>query len=209
MSSEVGDMATDKAEGEDGDPKVNAAAKVATLEEALAQLGENLLLATARQELEKELLKQRKLAKDTRSTAKKLDQTQGWIERESKRLEVETKRLATEQENLSKQQNQLKAEIEEMAKLRLELSTEGAESKNGAEVEMELTPENVAELHKMEERELNIRCDIAKNRKQNMTEEASPEEVGQYSVDADAFTIQIEEKRKKFEANGAAKRQKG
>ena len=86
---------TEKSDSEDGDPKVIAAAKAAMLEEALAQLGEDPLLATARQELEKMLLKQRKLAKDTRSTAKKLDQKQHWIERESKRLEVETKRLAT------------------------------------------------------------------------------------------------------------------
>lgn len=207
-SSEAGDKASDKADSEDGDPKVNAAAKVTTLEEALAQLGEDPLLATARQELEKELLKQRKLAKDTRSTAKKLDQKQHWIERESKRLEVETKRLAAEQENLAKRQKQLKVEIEEMTKLRLELSAEGAEPKDDGDMEMELTPENVAELHKMEERELNIRRNIARKRKQNTTEEASQEELGQWAVDADALTIQIDEKRKKFEATGAAKRQK-
>ena len=72
---------------------MNAAAKVVTLEEALEKLGDSPLLATARQELEKELQRQRKLAKDTRSTATKLAQKQGWIERESKRLDEETKRL--------------------------------------------------------------------------------------------------------------------
>ena len=61
-------------DSEEGDPKVNAAAKVVTLEEALEKLGDSPLLKTARQELEKELQRQRKLAKDTRSTATKLAQ---------------------------------------------------------------------------------------------------------------------------------------
>jgi len=198
----------DKTSSEDGDPKVNAAAKVVKLEEALSQLGENPLLAAARKELEKELAKQRNLAKDTRSTAKKLDQKQGWIERESKRLEVETKRLAMEQENLRQRQNQLQAEIEEMAKLRLQLSAEGAEPKVDTDVEMQLTPEHVAELRKMEERELIIRRDIAKKRKQSMTEEASVDMLGQWAADADALTIQIEDKRKKYEEAASAKRRK-
>ena len=111
-------------------------------------------------------------------------------------MEVETKRLATEQENLRQWQNQLQAEIEEMAKLRLQLSAEGAEPKVDTDLEMQITPENAAELRKMEERELIIRRDIAKKRKQNMTEEASQEVLGQWAADADALTIQIEEKRK-------------
>ena len=107
---------------------------------------------------------------------------------------------------MAKRQKQLKVEIEEMTKLRLELSTEGAEPKDDGDVEMELTPENVAELHKMEERELNMRRNIAKKRKQSTTEEASQEELGQWAADADALTIQIEEKRKIFETAGVAKR---
>ena len=43
-----------RTDSEDGDFKVNAVAKVVTLEEALAKLGDSPLLATARQELEKE-----------------------------------------------------------------------------------------------------------------------------------------------------------
>ena len=84
---------------EEADPKTIAAANAQLLEEALERIGDDPLLATARQELEKQLSKQRNMAKDTRSTVNKLDQKQSWIERESKRLELETKRLAMEQEN--------------------------------------------------------------------------------------------------------------
>ena len=98
---------------EEGDPKINAAAKAQLLEEALERFGDDPLFATAKLELEKQLSKQRKLAKVTRSTAKKLDQKQSWIERESKRLEIETNRLATKQESLAKRQKQLKLEAEQ------------------------------------------------------------------------------------------------
>ena len=72
---------------------------------------------------------------------------------------------------------------------------------------MELTPESVAQIHKMEERELGIRRNIARKRKQDTAEEASLEMLGQWAKDADALTTQIDEKRRKLEAAGAAKKQ--
>ena len=86
-------------DAEAGDPKMVAAAKVTTLEEKIAMLGDDPIMATAKLRLGKELQKQQKLAKDTRSTAKKLDQNQGWVEHESRRIEAKTKQLVEQQQN--------------------------------------------------------------------------------------------------------------
>ena len=88
-----------------------------------------------------------------------------------------------------------------MLKLRLELTIElEAKDDSFEDAEMELTPEHAAEIHKMEERELGIRRNIARKRKQDTVEEASQEELGQWAKDADVLTSLIDEKRRKLEA---------
>jgi hypothetical protein len=193
-------------DGEAGDPKVVAAAKVMKLEDAIARLGNDPLMATAKLELERELQKQQKLAKDTRSTARKLDQKQGWIERETKRLEAETKQLAEQQKSLEERQKQLQVEIGEMAKLKLELTSEGAAGEE--DVDMVLSPEQVAELRKMEERELGIRRNIGRRRKPEEQADASLEVMGQWAEEADAISAQIGKRRQELVASEEAKRRK-
>jgi hypothetical protein len=191
-----------------GDPKVVAAAKVIKLEEAIARLSDDPILAMAKLELERELQKQQKLAKDTRSTAKKIDQKQGWIEREVKRVEVETKHLAEQQKSLEERQKQLQMEIVELAKLKLELTTEAAADDAEEDDLMEITPEQVAELRKMEERELRIRRNIGRKRKPEEDADASSEEMGQWAEEADAISAQIGKKRQELAKAVEGKRRK-
>ena len=195
-----------------GDPKVVAAAKVMKLEDAIARLSDAPILAPAKAELEKELQKQQKLAKDTRSTARKIDQKQGWIEREVKRVEIETKQLAEQHKKLEDRQKQLQIEIGELAKLKIELSTEGPADgdDHDDDVLMELTPEHVAELRKMEERELGIRRKIGKSRAPGAPEgeAASTEEISQWAEEADAISAQIGKRRQDLVNSVEAKRRK-
>ena len=60
-----------------GDSRKQAAAKVTILEEALAKVGTDPILAEACKNIEKELEKQRMAAKDGRSAAIKLEQKKG------------------------------------------------------------------------------------------------------------------------------------
>ena len=94
-----------------------------------------------------------------------------------------------------------------MAKLKLELTREGAEADEAMAVE--LSPEHEAELRKMEERELGIRRNIGRRRRCHAQEEASAEEVGQWSVEADSLSAQIGKRRQELETALENKRRKG
>jgi hypothetical protein len=185
--------------------------KVLKLQDAIAKLSDDPILAHAKIELEKELLKQQKLAKDTRSTARKIDQKQGWIEREKKRVDSEIKEIAEKQKGLEERQKQLQVEVEELVKLKLELANEGPEEDEGdVDVEMldSITPEQVAELRKMEEKELGIRRNIGRKRKPEDKTDASIEEMGQWAEEAEAISVQIGKKRQELVESVENKRRK-
>ena len=193
-----------------GDPKVVAAVKVMKLQDAIAKLSDDPILAYAKLELEKELQTQQKLAKDTRSTARKIDQKQGWIEREKKRVDAEIKEIAEKQKALEERQKQLQVAVEELIKLKTELATEGPEEEGlEGDVEMlDITPEQVAELRKMEEKELGIRRNIGRKRKPEDQAEASAEEMGQWAEEAEAISAQTDKKRKELVASVEANKRR-
>ena len=107
-----------------GEPKVVAAAQVALLEAQLAQMGEEPLFDSARKVLQKQLEQTRKHAVDKRTDAKKLLDKETWVARESKRLDAERKSAAEQMELIEKRQQLLEKEIEDVAKLRSNLSVE-------------------------------------------------------------------------------------
>jgi hypothetical protein len=209
--TEIGDATAAPPTNLAGDPKALAAMKVLKLQDAIAKLSDDPILAHAKIELEKELLKQQKLAKDTRSTARKIDQKQGWIEREKKRVDSEIKEIAEKQKGLEERQKQLQVEVEELVKLKLELANEGPEEDEGdVDVEMldSITPEQVAELRKMEEKELGIRRNIGRKRKPEDKTDASIEEMGQWAEEAEAISVQIGKKRQELVESVENKRRK-
>jgi DNA repair exonuclease SbcCD ATPase subunit len=179
-----------------------AAAKVDELMTAIALLGDNPLLEAAKKELEKELQKQTRLARDNRSTAKKIDQKQSWVEREVKRIAEETKRIQEAQQALVCRQEVLKTEMANIEKLREELVTNGG-SKDIEEMDVyaDLTPEKVAELKHMEDKELNLRRSVARKRAMGAAEnapEAGPSEVAEWEAEANTILTEIESAKKRL-----------
>jgi hypothetical protein len=186
------------------DQRAVAAAKVAELEQAILQLGENPILAAAKADLEKELAKQQRLAKDNRSTAKKLDQKQAWAERETKRIAVETKRIEEARATLQRRQAALEAELASIEKLKSDLLAVGPEAMDNDDT---LSPEAVAELKHMEEKELNLRRGVARKRAVGSPAESPNVEASvlqSWEAEANALLEQIESKRKRLRSNPAA-----
>ena len=125
------------------DQRAVAASKVTELEKAISQLGDNPILAATKTMLEKDLAMQQRLAKDDRSTAKKLDQKQAWAERETKRIATETKRIEEARATLERRQAALTAELASIETLKADILVGGPVAMDDDEM---LSPEAVAEL---------------------------------------------------------------
>ena len=198
-----------------GDSKTRAAAKVTILEQALELLGQDPVLAETKKGLERELEAQRRAAKDNRSIAMKVDQKQGWIDREKKRVETEEKQLQALQASLEKRKAQLNVEMEEVQSLR-RMIAEGMETPEAKEEGMTvdatgdpglLTPKAVAELRRLESKELELRRCIARKRKPSPHEgEASDSELEQWTSEVETLSVEIDGKRLKLERAATAHR---
>jgi hypothetical protein len=189
-----------------GEQKEIAAAHVVKLEEKLTMIGDDPLFAEARAVLEKALGQQRKFAVDNRSTAKKLYQKEMWVERETKRLDAERKRINDEMEIIVGRQKQLDTDIEEVAKLRAEISAEPDTKEEENFMEADTEQDVSVDLLKMENHELML-WRLANTKRKPDGSEASPAEIAQYIADAQASGSQTVEKRRKVERAQEAQHQ--
>ena len=188
-----------------GDQKEQAAAQVVKLEEKIASCGTDPLFAEFRVLLEKALGQQKKLAVDTRSTAKKLYQKEMWVDRETRRLEAERKRIDEDYAKLAQRQRQLDVDIEEVCKLKSALSTEADTYEND---DVDLTSEAgnstaaaVRELETLAMRELELRRLASTKRSHHGGSEPSALEREKANVEADRLLDLQQQKRRKVEEN--------
>jgi len=186
------------------DQRAVAASKVAELEKAISQLGDNPILAATKTMLEKDLAMQQRLAKDDRSTAKKLDQKQAWAERETKRIATETKRIEEARATLERRQAALTAELASIETLKADILVGGPVAMDEDEM---LSPEAVAELKHMEEKELNLRRGVARKRAVGSPPESpivDPSVLQSWEAEANALLEEIESKNKRLRRNLSA-----
>lgn len=179
------------------DPKVGAASKVEALESALKALGTNMLLKTYRDALEHDLEKAKKAATDTRSLAKRLDQKQAYVERETKRMDQLTGELEAAQVSLVIRKEALAKEVDALAKLRAELIAEPSHAQMDID---DLTPEIAAEVNKMEAQELETRRGAGRKRQAGEADAAQ-----ELEKEADSIAAQIEHKRRRSSTVGTKK----
>jgi hypothetical protein len=191
------------------DQRAIAASKVTELEKAISQLGDNPILAAIKAELEKDLAKQQRLAKDDRSTAKKLDQKQAWAERETKRIASETKRIEEAKTTLERRQAALTAELASIEVLKADILAGGPAAMDEDET---LSPEVVAELKHMEEKELNLQRSVARKRAVGSPPDSpivDPSVLQSWEAEANSLLEQIESKKKRLRRSPSVEATKG
>ena len=191
------------------DQRAIAASKVTELEKAISQLGDNPILAAIKAELEKDLAKQQRLAKDDRSTAKRLDKKQAWAERETKRIATETTRIEEANTTLERWQAALTAELASIEVLKADIL---ADVPAGMDDDETLSPEVVAELKHMEEKELNFRRSVTRKRAVVAPPESpvvDPSVLQSWEAEANFLLEQIESKKKRLRRSPSVEATKG
>ena len=164
-------------------------------------MGEEPLFDSARKVLQKQLEQTRRHAVDKR--------TETWVARESKRLEAERKRAAEQMDMIGQRQQLLDKEIEDVAKLRSNLSveTEPKEEEDSEEADADMTATAgaaAAEIEVLAARELEMRRWHGSKRKPDSVVDLTAEELVQMYAEANTLQVLQQQKRRKIEADLAA-----